>query len=145
MISQKIQIAYHLDDQIRQITDLQNLSYVHKISKYDVNGNLVSWTSQLNSNTHVLQGFTTIEPNTAYIVESNSSALFPYDLFPDADNVVHDSDLLATSGHLESSLTQEMVLRDSLERDFSEAVFLKFESVAPGQDAITRTFLSLYS
>lgn len=123
MITKKIQIAYYLEDTAQNISALNNLSYVHKISKYDVNGNLISWTSALNNTLHALQPFTTIEPNTAYIVESNSTARFPYNLFVDADTVAHQQDIVSASGHLRSSLTQDYILRDKLERDFSEAVF----------------------
>lgn len=145
MITQSKQIAHHINTDPTGIANLQNLANVDKISQIDNSGNFISWSYALQSYPS-LQGISTIEGNTAYIIDSKSSANYPYQLYPDASGIASDVELAAVSGALETSLTSKIFEGDAIERNFAEAIY-EFAYNASGNlsSDITSNFNSLTS
>ena len=143
MITQSKQIAHHIFPDPTGISQLTHLSYVDKISQIDNSGNLISWSSALQSYPS-LQGIASIEGNTPYIIDSNSSAQYPYVLYPDQGGVASDSDLAAVSGTLEANLFGKILEGDAIERNFAEAIYeFAYDSSGNLSSDITNNFNSL--
>jgi surface protein len=84
VISSNIQLFYYRGSNSIAISSLPSISNIVQITKY-VNGSPVNWTSGLPS---FLQGFSSLDPNTGYLVISSESATFPFNLHNEAETTL---------------------------------------------------------
>jgi hypothetical protein len=82
--------------------------YVDKICKY-VNDSLVCWDGD---EPEFLRGFSTIDPNTGYLILSKSSAVFPYTIW-NYDPVVPATRSITTPYEIATYLGANLILEDN--------------------------------
>jgi hypothetical protein len=90
------------------IDSLYNLSYIDKICKY-VNGSLICWDGDEPS---FLRGFSTLDPNTGYLILSKSSAIFPYTIW-NYDPIIPAARSITTPYEIATYLGANLILEDN--------------------------------
>ena len=103
-------LTEYLGSSVLNINDLYafDLLYVDKICKY-VNDSLVCWDGD---EPEFLRGFSTIDPNTGYLILSKSSAVFPYTIW-NYDPVVPATRSITTPYEIATYLGANLILEDN--------------------------------
>jgi hypothetical protein len=114
-ITSKIQLIHYKGTSAVTISTLPNVSNILKIYTYN-NGSPIDWSSGVPDG---LQGFTTLSPNTGYIVISTNSATYPYVLHSQAVTPLTSSTI---SGLLQISEFQGTTIDLSTNTTFTNKV-----------------------
>jgi hypothetical protein len=101
-------LTEYLGTDIISIDSLNSLQYIDKICKY-VNGSLICWDGDEPS---FLRGFSTLDPNTGYLILSKSSAVFPYVIWY-YDPIVPSTRSITSAYQIATYLGSELVLDDN--------------------------------